>query len=81
MATKKVCMTCESIVTPKYITKGSLLLEIILWCLWLFPGLIYSIWRLTSRYEGCPVCGGNTLVPLDSPLGRRVQAEKSATAA
>jgi len=34
-------------------------------------GLIYSIWRLTSRRSTCPSCGAerDSLVPRDSPLG------------
>jgi hypothetical protein len=38
----------------------------------LVPGLIYSIWRLTSRYKGCSSCGSVRLVKIDSPKGRKL---------
>jgi len=50
-------------------TKGSLLIEIILWLCLLIPGLIYSIWRMTTKYKACPACKQATLIPADSPMG------------
>lgn len=54
------------------ITKGSILIEFILWCAFLLPGLIYSVWRHTSRYKGCPKCGAPNLIPSDSPMARKI---------
>ena len=54
---KKIkCPNCQYEGKGKVITKGSLLLEIILWLFFLVPGLIYSVWRLSTRYLGCPRC-------------------------
>ena len=39
------------------------------------PGLLYSLIRLGRSYRGCPVYAGRTMVPLDSPVGRRMLAE------
>lgn len=61
------CMTCGVEAKPKIVTKGSLGVEIVLWLLFIFPGLIYSTWRMTSRHQACPSCGGTTLVPIDAP--------------
>ncbi|WP_114968528.1 YqaE/Pmp3 family membrane protein [Rhodoferax ferrireducens] len=61
------CMTCGISGQPKQITKGNVLIEIVLWLCFIIPGLIYSIWRLSSRYKACPSCGGTTLVPIESP--------------
>lgn len=61
------CMTCGVDDQAKSVTRGSLAIEIVLWLCFLVPGLIYSIWRLTSRYEGCAACGSKTLIPFDSP--------------
>jgi hypothetical protein len=65
-----ICSNCGSQGKPKVITKGNILIEIILWCCILVPGLIYSIWRLSSRYKACPKCGSPNMIPLDSPKAK-----------
>jgi hypothetical protein len=69
---KMVCTTCETVGEPKKATKGSFLIEVFLWLCFLVPGLIYSLWRLTSKQTVCPVCRASTLVPLYSPAGKRI---------
>ena len=56
--------------------KGTLFIEIILWLLFIIPGLMYSIWRRTGRWFACKECGTHHIVPLSSPLGRDVLAKK-----
>lgn len=68
----KVCKTCESVGEPKSATPGSILIELILWLCFLVPGLIYSFWRLSARHEVCSSCGSKEIVPIDSPIGRRL---------
>lgn len=63
----RLCVQCHSVGRPKLITRGSILIELVLWLCFLVPGLIYSIWRHTTRYQGCRVCGSRDLVPCDSP--------------
>jgi len=54
---KKIeCPNCKYIGRGKVITQGSFLVEIFLWCCFIFPGILYSIWRLSTRYFGCPRC-------------------------
>lgn len=77
MAARMVCMACESVTTARTQVRGSILLEVVLWCMGLVPGLIYSIWRLTTKAKVCRQCGGGPLVPLDSPAGRRVVAQSA----
>ena len=48
------------------------MVEVALWLLFCFPGIIYSLWRLTTRYDACPVCGGAGMIPADSPRGRQL---------
>lgn len=67
---EKICTTCGFKGSPKRFTKGSFIIELGLWLCFLVPGLIYSIWRLASRYEGCPKCHGSAMIPLDSPLAQ-----------
>lgn len=64
-----VCSTCGTRGAPKRRTKGSTLLELFLWLCLIIPGLIYSIWRVTSREEVCPACGGK-MIPIATPRGR-----------
>lgn len=71
---KLLCTTCGHIGEPKRITKGHFFLELVLWLCFLVPGFIYSIWRLTSRHDGCEMCGAATLIPTNSPMAARVFA-------
>ena len=41
--------------------------------------VVYSLWRLTTRRDVCAACGSATLVPPDTPVGRRtLQADQAA---
>ena len=71
----QICKDCGTVDDPKRFTKGSIFIEIILWICFLIPGLIYSIWRLTSRYDGCPVCGSQNIVPISTPIGTKLASE------
>ncbi|WP_157314092.1 hypothetical protein [Chitinibacter sp. GC72] len=48
-------------------TSGSIGIEVVLWICFLIPGLIYSIWRLSSRHDVCSFCGSKSLIPANSP--------------
>jgi len=77
MAKKQyICTTCKSVGTPKKVTPGSIWIEIILWVAFIFPGLLYSIWRLISKKEVCSQCGSSTLIPLDTPAGKELLGKK-----
>lgn len=70
-----ICTTCGYIGNPQNVTKGSFTIEVVLWLLFLLPGLIYSIWRMSSKYEACPKCKGTSMIPVDSPIGQKVIGE------
>lgn len=75
MAKAMICPNCFTQGKPKLYTKGSILIELVLWLCLIVPGVIYSLWRHTSgRYWGCSHCGAGGLVPLDSPRGRQLTA-------
>lgn len=74
MAAEKLCTNCHFIGKPRKITKGSLLIEILLWIMFIFPGLIYSIWRLTSKISACPQCQAPNMIPLESQMAQRILA-------
>jgi hypothetical protein len=67
-----VCTTCGHHGPTKNHTRGSVLIEIVLWLLFIVPGLIYSLWRLSTRRKVCSACEATTLVPADTPAGRRM---------
>jgi len=60
----KKCTMCEYVGKEKTHTKGSIVIELILWIFFIIPGLVYSIWRLTSREKVCPNCGHNSMIPI-----------------
>ena len=74
--TKMVCTQCGTVGSGKTHTSGSFLIELVLWLCFLVPGLIYSIWRLTTRKEVCGACGASTLVPVTSPAGIRLSRQQ-----
>lgn len=67
-----VCAQCGSQGPAERHTRGSTLMELVLWCLFIVPGLIYSVWRLSSRTWRCQVCGGTQLIPPNSPMARSI---------
>jgi len=72
-----LCKSCGSSVRPKTFTPGSFFIEVILWFAFIIPGLIYSIWRLVSRYKICPVCKSNSVIPLNTPQAQSILKKKS----
>lgn len=64
------CKDCGTVGESKTRARGSMMVEVVLWLCFIVPGLIYSIWRLSSKHEVCPSCGSDRLVPLDTPVGK-----------
>jgi hypothetical protein len=72
----KYCQTCGTIATPIRFTKGSFVIEIFLWLLLIVPGLLYSLWRLTTKAWVCPSCGSQDIIPFDSPKAKAALAAR-----
>jgi len=70
-----ICATCGFQGQAKLHTRGSILIEIVLWLAFIVPGVIYSLWRLSTRQEVCPSCANPSMIPLDSPRGKLLQKE------
>jgi len=70
MSNKYICIDCHAQMVPLNIAPGSFFLEVLLWLFFLVPGIIYSLWRLTSKHKACSVCRGKRLVPLNSKEGQ-----------
>lgn len=74
------CTSCGSQTNPITIVKGSFGVEVLLWLLMILPGVLYSLWRITSKEKGCPQCRKPTLIPIDSPIARAALANLKAGA-
>ena len=71
-AQPKLCLACGHQGKPRRIMKGSIGVELLLWLFFLLPGLVYSLWRHISVYDGCSSCGDPSLIPLDSPRAQEI---------
>lgn len=69
------CTACGHEGQTRTRTKGHIAIEIILWLCLAVPGLIYSIWRRSARAPVCASCGSATVVPIGSPVARKMQRE------
>jgi hypothetical protein len=74
----EICESCGSIGTGKSLIKGNIGTEIVLWLLFLVPGVCYSVWRLTTRRHGCRECGGNML-RVGTPRGLQLWSQYHGT--
>ncbi|PWB77279.1 MAG: hypothetical protein C3F08_10135 [Candidatus Methylomirabilota bacterium] len=67
-----LCTTCGGQTDmPQSQIRGSRVIEIILWLAFVIPGLLYSLWRQSTRQKVCPTCGSATLILANTPEGRR----------
>lgn len=69
---KKLCTQCLTVGKPRKVARGSILMEIFLWCLFIVPGFIYSLWRLSTKANACKSCGSENLVKLNSPMAKKL---------
>ena len=84
-----ICSGCGHANSAKRVTRGTFLAEVVLWgaavfLLFAIPfvggtllvmAIIYSAWRLLSRRTECRHCGSTNLIPIDSPLGKKLLKE------
>lgn len=80
---ERICPNCGTTDVPVKRTRGSLVLELLLWlaglglAIWtvglsLLVALTYSIWRLATRYEACRSCKQPGPIRLQSPRGKEL---------
>lgn len=77
MANKQYCTACGDFNAGKRNVPGSFLVELALWILFLLPGLLYSLWRVSSAKRVCARCGNQSLIPLDSPNAQRLMGRNA----
>ena len=75
MSKTLVCAQCGYVGKPKTAVKGSGLLEVFLWLCFLAPGIMYSLWRSSSRHPVCPECMADGMIPADAPRARKIMEE------
>ena len=71
------CSRCGTLAKSKQVTRGSGGIEILLWLCFILPGVIYTLWRASSKFETCPACGALDLIPTSSPKAREALARGS----
>lgn len=75
MKQEMVCTQCGHKGIPKKFTKGNIATEVVLWILFIVPGIFYSVWRLASKYKGCPECKAPNMIPASSLMAKKILAE------
>jgi hypothetical protein len=55
---KIICPSCHYVGESAAIAKGSRKIEITLWCCFILPGMLYTMWRQSrdGQCQGCPQC-------------------------
>lgn len=80
MSEARICGTCGHLGEPESRAVGSFWIELGLWLVglivWplLIVALLHTLWRFVGRHKGCAKCGSDTLLPVDSPIGRSLVA-------
>lgn len=64
-----ICSHCGTQGEPRTYTRGCVIVEAVLWLAFIVPGILYSAWRRSTRFRGCPACEAPHMVPADSPQG------------
>jgi hypothetical protein len=67
-----ICKNCGYIGEAKRTVSGSFLMECLLWCLFIVPGIIYSMSRYAKKVLLCPECKTENLIPTSSPMGQKL---------
>ena len=79
-ADARVCGNCGHHAPALVVKRGSVGISVIGWLVFLPAGLLYSLWRLSTRHLVCESCGSTALVSPESPVGRRMLREASSPA-
>jgi hypothetical protein len=51
------CSVCGEVDMPTARRRGSLALHIVLYMMWIFPGMLYGVWRDRALVFTCRRCG------------------------
>ncbi len=73
-----ICTVCGFIGKPKKQSPGSFGVEVILWFIFILPGLLYSLWRLSAKRSVCRKCKSNLIIPVNTPKGQELSGQNIA---
>jgi hypothetical protein len=62
MKTRMMCTDCLRTAEAETLLEGSDTIELLAWCCFALPGLLYCWWRHALRIKICAFCGGRELV-------------------
>lgn len=62
-----VCLNCGHEAPPVIQSSGHRVVEAVMWLMLIIPGLLYSMWRYSTRKQVCVSCGALELVKASSP--------------
>ena len=61
------CLDCKSVGVARKKESGARGVEVLLWLLFIIPGVIYTLWRSGTARRACSVCDSTNVIPADSP--------------
>ena len=59
------CNSCHNS-SARAVMKGNGWIELILYFVYIIPGILYSIWRRSGQPNICPICNAPALVPISA---------------
>jgi len=68
------CATCGHVGKVRLKNRGSVIVLLAMFCLFIIPGLFYLLYMLTGNYKVCRTCGAREVIGLDTPRGRELAA-------
>ena len=72
-----VCQRCGQMGRARRVARGNHGIELLLYLLFIIPGMIYSSWRASTVAHACRMCGSRDVLPAKSPLGQVIQKQLS----
>lgn len=70
-----VCKSCNHVGKSKSFVPGSFVIELFAWLCLILPGLIYTLWRASSKKKVCEMCSSKEIIGIDTPMGRKMVKE------
>jgi hypothetical protein len=67
-----ICKNCAYAGKSEKFRRGSLKIEILLWCALIVPGIVYTIWRCRDMVNICPKCHFGPMAESTTNLGYRM---------
>lgn len=71
-----VCTTCAAIGQVRVGRRVNRWIFVLLLLCYVVPGVIYYLWCKQEARPVCGACGSNSLVPAETPAGRRIVADQ-----